>query len=178
MSTKPSVLQQLGFTLIELMVVVAIIGMLLAAGLASYTSVQKTARDGRRIQDVKAIQDALEQYRGVYGTYPTETGGATAAINITALPAATVTLLRTYFASNSLPTFPTGGTMANTGFTPGPAFYEYSTDATGTKYCVCTGVESYQKGNAAGTNTVGACPAAVTPTASSVNLRFCLASQQ
>ncbi len=149
--------QQLGFTLIELMVVVAIIGLLLAAGLASYTSVQKTARDGRRIQDVKTIQDALEQYRGVNNAYPILTTAG-------ALPSLGT---GTWFASGAAPTTPTGGPAGTAGYT-------YLSDAAGTAYCMCTGVENGLKGNAT-TQTVGSC-GGVTPSATTV--LYCLGSQQ
>jgi len=61
-----------GFTLIELLAVIAIIAILAAMGLVAYTSAQKTARDARRVSDMKAVQSAFEAYagqnNGIYGT--------------------------------------------------------------------------------------------------------------
>ncbi len=44
-----------GFTLIELMVVMAIIAILTTAGLSAYTGYIKKARDAVRIADINAI---------------------------------------------------------------------------------------------------------------------------
>ena len=46
---------QSGFTLIELMVVMAIIAILATAGLSAYTGYIKKARDATRIADLAAI---------------------------------------------------------------------------------------------------------------------------
>lgn len=61
-----------GFTLIELMVVVAIIGILMAAGIVSFSGAQRNARDAKRRADVDAIAKALEQAYQNSGTitYP------------------------------------------------------------------------------------------------------------
>ena len=59
-----------GFTLIELLVVISIIGLLAAAGLATFTTATKRARDTRRKADIKAIFTALEQYHATNGLYP------------------------------------------------------------------------------------------------------------
>jgi prepilin-type N-terminal cleavage/methylation domain-containing protein len=50
-----------GFTLLELIVVMAIIAILAAAGMASYAASQRQARDSRRKADIQAIHSALEQ---------------------------------------------------------------------------------------------------------------------
>jgi prepilin-type N-terminal cleavage/methylation domain-containing protein len=162
MSNLKKRVSQLGFTLIELMVVVAIIGLLLAAGLASYTSVQKTARDGRRLQDVKAIQDAVEQYHGVTNLYPT-------AANFTN------TNMATYFSTGVIPTPPNAGTLVTGGPAAGLTAYEYTATATADNYCVCTGVENGLKGNASA-NAAGVCTFVTTPTAATS--RYCLTGQQ
>ena len=51
-----------GFSLMELLIVIAIIGALVAIAAASYSSAQKRTRDSRRAADLKAIQNAWEQY--------------------------------------------------------------------------------------------------------------------
>ncbi len=58
-----------GFTLIELMVVVAIIALLVAVGLPQYTGAQKKARDARIKADLKAIQNAEEVYYSTNNAY-------------------------------------------------------------------------------------------------------------
>lgn len=72
---KPNIQSQRGFTLIELMVVIAIIGFLASTVLASLSSARSSARDAGRLSDIKQLQIALELYRnannGLYPTNPT-----------------------------------------------------------------------------------------------------------
>lgn len=49
-----------GFTLIELMVVVAIIAILAVVGITVFSNTQKSARDSRRQADISAIASAME----------------------------------------------------------------------------------------------------------------------
>jgi prepilin-type N-terminal cleavage/methylation domain-containing protein len=58
-----------GFTLIELMVVIVIIMVLAAAGLATYSAAQLRARNTKRIGDMKVFQTSYEQYFTVNQTY-------------------------------------------------------------------------------------------------------------
>ena len=51
-----------GFTLLELLIVIAIIGILASLAAVSYSSAQRRARDSQRQSDLKAIQNAMEQY--------------------------------------------------------------------------------------------------------------------
>lgn len=63
-----------GFTLLELLIVISIIGILVAVGTASYSSAQKKSRDSRRMSDMKAIQTAAEQYYSDHDSaYPVDT---------------------------------------------------------------------------------------------------------
>jgi len=54
--------KQSGFTLFELLVSISIIGILTALASVAFSGAQKKARDTRRVQDIKAIQTAAEQY--------------------------------------------------------------------------------------------------------------------
>ena len=63
-----------GFTLIELMIVMAIIGMVATLGIGSYQISLKRARDAQRKTDLQQIRSALEIYRADILNYPS-TGG-------------------------------------------------------------------------------------------------------
>jgi uncharacterized protein (TIGR02145 family)/prepilin-type N-terminal cleavage/methylation domain-containing protein len=58
------------FTLIELLVVIAIIGILTALAVVSLQNLRRSARDAKRLSDVKQIQIALELYYQDNGIYP------------------------------------------------------------------------------------------------------------
>ena len=59
-----------GFTLIELIIVVAIIGVLSAIVLVSLGTANTKGRDSRRVSDLKEIQTALGLYYSEYQNYP------------------------------------------------------------------------------------------------------------
>lgn len=59
-----------GFTMIELLVVIVILGILSVIGLGSFNSSQMKARDSRRKADIRTIGDALEVYYNDFGGYP------------------------------------------------------------------------------------------------------------
>lgn len=59
-----------GFTLVELLIVVAIIAILSTIGLVIYSGAQKAGRTAKRIGDMKAVQTALELYYQSTGKYP------------------------------------------------------------------------------------------------------------
>jgi len=66
--------QKKGFTLIELMVVIVIIGILVTMGIFAFQSSQKKSRDARRKVDLNQISRALEMYNNDHGAYPDATG--------------------------------------------------------------------------------------------------------
>lgn len=64
-----------GFTLIELLVVISIIAILVASATASWRNAQMKGRDGKRKVDLKAVQQALENYIQTNGKYPGSSNG-------------------------------------------------------------------------------------------------------
>lgn len=62
-----------GFTLIETLVVVAIIGILASIIFVAVGNVRAKARDTQRITDMRALQTALEFYKNRFGEYPQTT---------------------------------------------------------------------------------------------------------
>lgn len=59
-----------GFSLIELLVAIAIIGLLAAGAMAGLNIAREKARDTRRIQDVNEIQKALSLYMISNNAFP------------------------------------------------------------------------------------------------------------
>lgn len=104
-----------GFSLLELLIVIALIGILISLGSVSYSSAQKKTRDARRQADLKAISDAFEQYYvDNSGKYPTS---ASCTVSSTYLPV-------------GIPKDPKTGTA-----------YTITCDATGSTYCSCSQLE-------------------------------------
>lgn len=64
-----------GFTLIELMVVMSILGVLVTIALVSFRSSQARGRDAQRKSNLKEISSALELFYSDYQKYPDEVGG-------------------------------------------------------------------------------------------------------
>jgi prepilin-type N-terminal cleavage/methylation domain-containing protein len=63
-------LKQKAFTLVELLVVIAVIGILSAVVVISTNSAKAKARDAIRISDLKGISQALEMYFQANDAYP------------------------------------------------------------------------------------------------------------
>lgn len=59
-----------GFTLVELLIVIVIIGILASIGIASFSSSQMKSRDTQRKANLKQIANALEIYYNDKGQYP------------------------------------------------------------------------------------------------------------
>ena len=74
-----------GFTLIELLIVIAIIGVLSSIVIASLNKARVSAKDIKRIQNIKSIKLAMELYYIDLGTYPPAACGADCGADITTL---------------------------------------------------------------------------------------------
>lgn len=59
-----------GFTMIELLVVMAIVSLLSIVALSSYQATQRHSRNGKRLADIAQVRSALEVYRATEGEYP------------------------------------------------------------------------------------------------------------
>lgn len=61
-----------GFTLVELLVVISIIGVLSTLAVFGLNSARSKSRDSKRVTDIKEIQTALELYYADFNGYPPE----------------------------------------------------------------------------------------------------------
>ena len=64
-----------GFSLIELLVVISIIGVLSAVLVANFMGMRERARDAQKIQDLYAVKNALRMYYNDHQSYPTNPNG-------------------------------------------------------------------------------------------------------
>jgi type IV pilus assembly protein PilE len=141
--------KQKGFSLLELLVVISIMGILIALGTVAFATVQKKGRDSRRRADVKAMQDGFEQFYGANGVYAT---------------------------CDAMADYDTGTTNIMPGGLPvdpkNSGTYVYNTDSgcDATGYCVCSLMEASQ-GNADS-------PSGVTCDFTSASTYYCLTNLQ
>lgn len=63
--------KQSGFTLVELLIVIVVIGILATLVITTYTGIQEKARNTKRQTDINALQGQLEAYFAQQGKYPT-----------------------------------------------------------------------------------------------------------
>ena len=61
---------RLGFTLLELMLVVGIIGLLSTMAIPNFVRMQKNARVARTATEIKGFATAFVAYKAAYGEYP------------------------------------------------------------------------------------------------------------
>src|SRR5690606_30018009 len=59
-----------GFTVVELLIVIVVIGILAAITVVAYNGIQQRARDSQRISAARALQSALAMYFVDHGSYP------------------------------------------------------------------------------------------------------------
>lgn len=61
-----------GFTLVEMLIVIAIIAILASVALVSVGGVRQSARDTKRVSDMSKLQQQLEVYYSQNGSYPAD----------------------------------------------------------------------------------------------------------
>ena len=98
-----------GFTLIELMVVIAIIAILSGIILASFSAAKAKSRDGQRISDTAQIQLALAGYFNQCNAYPSSLTIPSGSTTDPGCPSGVN--LGTFI--SKIPTPPTGANQAN-----------------------------------------------------------------
>jgi type II secretion system protein G len=59
-----------GFTIVELLIVIVVIGILAALVVTTFTGIQQRARNTERETDIKAVHGQLEAYYAQNGSYP------------------------------------------------------------------------------------------------------------
>lgn len=64
-----------GFTLVELLVVISILGVLASIMLAAFRNSQARGRDAQRKANLKELQSSLELFYADYGEYPSASAG-------------------------------------------------------------------------------------------------------
>lgn len=60
-----------GFTIVELLIVIVVIGILAALVVTTFSGIQKKGRDSERKTDIGAVHSQLEAYHATNGRYPT-----------------------------------------------------------------------------------------------------------
>ncbi|HEX6461841.1 MAG TPA: prepilin-type N-terminal cleavage/methylation domain-containing protein [Candidatus Saccharimonadales bacterium] len=124
-----------GFTLVELLIVIVIIGILAALVMVAYGGMQQRARDSLRQNDIKTIARALELYYSDNSRYPGGSGSTTINASWSTTADASwqnlITALKPYM-SNAPPdptSTPSVSVLGGTGFN-----YAYFSNTTG-NYC-------------------------------------------
>lgn len=67
-----------GFTIVELLIVIVVIGILAAITITAFNGIQTRARDNVRISDLKNMQKLVELYKAGNGSYPLPANGSMA----------------------------------------------------------------------------------------------------
>ena len=134
--------KQSGFTLLELLIVIVIIGILALIIVPGLASGPKRARDAQRKSDMRAVKNALETYYNDNNVYPVGAYGG----------------LGTYLVTAYIPSMPSDPKTGNTGYSYDPTPNSCDNSGTNcTSYTLTAHLENNKDsqivaGNPGGTN--------------------------
>jgi prepilin-type N-terminal cleavage/methylation domain-containing protein len=130
-----------GFTLIEILIVVAIIAILSSVVLVGLGPTQQSGRDARRLSDLHEIQTGLELYYGKCGVYPgtSAANGCPTTFTTVGYSGMSAALTGSGIGVSSVPQDPTAGHS-----------YSYGTNSVGSSYLLMATLEN--KNNSAFVN--------------------------
>lgn len=119
-----------GFTIVELLIVIVVIGILAAITIVAYNGVQDRARNGQRLSDMSAIVKALEIYKVQNGKYPDPQGNIAGGWESSAMaPTSFISALRTGGVISKVPVDPVNtapnGAASTIDQTTAYAYYRY-----------------------------------------------------
>lgn len=107
-----------GFTIVELLIVIVVIGILAALVITTFSGIQKKARDSERQTDINAVHGQVEAYYAQNGKYPTLTDLQTATFITGTLKGLDISALKDPKLGTTTP-FPAGApTSTNYGYAP------------------------------------------------------------
>lgn len=145
-----------GFTIVELLIVIVVIGILASITIVAFNGIQGRARDTQRVQDMNSIVKALEVYKIQNGSYPVAIGTPNASGWEVSTNGTTATnflnALVTSGTTSSIPVDPrnTGDASTTTSLAPGISssnwMYFYHRYAAGNGSCDTTGGGFYVLG--------------------------------
>lgn len=118
--------------MIELLIVVAVLGVLVSIALFSFTNQQKSARDAQRRSDLQQYRIALENYANANNSaYPIQT--STVAVGTVLCRANNAPLTTFMSGCPEDPIYNSGGNVN--------IYYRYQSDSNGTKYVLWANLE-------------------------------------
>jgi prepilin-type N-terminal cleavage/methylation domain-containing protein len=124
-----------GFTLIEILIVIAIIAILASIVLVGLGPTQRAGRDARRVSDLRQVQNGLELYYNKCGYYPGAAAPCTSYSANNTWSGMTGALTGSSIGINTMPQDPTVGHT-----------YYYAASSAGNSYMVAARLEDTGSG--------------------------------